>query len=102
MLSINPSSFEWDEAKARINLSMHGVSFLEASTVFFDAAARVADDARHSIDEQRFFIVGHSAKGRILAVSYCHRGEGALIRIISARKATRIECETYWRNLHAR
>lgn len=101
MFRLRPSSFEWDEGKAEANLSKHGVSFMEASTVFFDGAARIVDDTRHSVDEDRFFIVGHSVRGRILAVSFCYRGEGTLIRIISAREATRTERGAYWRHLHA-
>ena len=79
--------FTWDEAKARTNTSKHGVSFDEAQTAFFDERARVIDDPDHSDDEDRFILLGMSAKPRLLIVVYAYRGRDAKIRIISARKA---------------
>jgi hypothetical protein len=89
--------FEWDEAKAGINLSKHGVSFLEAQTVFLDPLARVFDDELHSVGELREIIVGHSSDGRLLLVSFAEREIG-LVRIISARRATRRERSDYEEN----
>lgn len=78
--------FEWDEAKATINLKIHGVSFNEAVEVFFDPNAVEGFDAEHSKEENRFYIIGFSSR-RLLYVVYAERIEGDVIRIISARKA---------------
>ena len=94
--------FEWDDAKAETNVSKHGVGFGEATSVFDDPYARVIDDPDHSWDEERFIILGMSMWSRELVVSHCYRGEeGDIIRIISARKATRNEAKQYWRYVHA-
>ena len=89
--------FEWDETKAKTNLSKHGVSFQEAQTVFLDPLARIFDDELHSVDELREIIVGHSSDGRLLLVSFTEREIG-LVRIISARRATRRERNDYEEN----
>jgi uncharacterized DUF497 family protein len=85
--------FEWDENKAAKNLSKHGVSFQEAKTVFNDPLYIDFYDPDHSIDEQRYLIVGESNKGRLLIVSYTERKDS--IRLISARLVTRTEREAY-------
>jgi uncharacterized DUF497 family protein len=85
--------FEWDDAKARANKRNHGVSFEEGTTVF-DAGHSLLDfDYEHSIAEDRFMIVGHSARGRLLAVWHTYRDP--LIRIIGARLATATERKAY-------
>jgi hypothetical protein len=89
--------FDWDSRKARANLEKHGVSFEEAQTVFLDEFARLLDDPDHSADEDRFLILGFSFQARCLIVSHCYRGSDTVIRLISARKATVREEETYWR-----
>ncbi|HNB51022.1 MAG TPA: BrnT family toxin [Anaerolineales bacterium] len=87
-------NFEWDESKARLNLTKHaGVSFSEAKTVFDDEFSVTIHDPQHSIEEERFVDIGRSAKGRILVVVYTERGTN--IRIISARKATLTERRIY-------
>ncbi len=85
--------FEWDAAKAAANLAKHGVSFEEATTVFRDPLSFTIVDPRHSLGEERFAILGVSARGRLLAVFYTDRGGRA--RLISARPATRRERGTY-------
>lgn len=85
--------FEWDGNKAASNLSKHGVSFDEARTVFDDTFYIDFYDPDHSYDEQRYIIVGQSVQSRLLVVSYTERGN--VIRLISARRATRKERETY-------
>ena len=85
--------FEWDKNKAAYNLSKHGVSFDEASTVFDDTLYVDFYDPDHSYDEHRYIIVGESAQNRVLIVSYTERGDA--IRLISARKATPKEREMY-------
>ena len=81
--------FEWNPAKAAGNLAKHGVSFEEAATVFGDPLGRIVDDPRHSADEPRHVLLGHSKRHRLLAVMFTERAE--VIRLISARKATRRE-----------
>ena len=61
-------SFEWDENKNRINQAKHKVSFEEAQTVFYDEQALVIDDPEHSEEEERFIILGMSAKANLLIV----------------------------------
>jgi len=90
-------NFEWDENKARINQQKHGVSFEEAATVFDDADALQIFDPDHSEAEDRFIMLGMSAVLRILVVCHCYRADDNIIRIISARKATRNESSTYER-----
>ena len=86
-------SFEWDLRKASGNLAKHRVSFEEASSVFGDPLARIAEDPRHSIREQRWVILGLSNLPRMLAVMFTERGDA--IRIISARRATSRERKSY-------
>lgn len=100
MLAIFGVSFAWDPKKNRANILKHGVTFEEASTVFSDAYARIIADPDHSDDEERFVILGMSRKGRMLIVCHCYREKGNVIRIISAREATKTEGKTYWRYCH--
>jgi uncharacterized protein len=87
--------FEWDESKNRLNRKRHGVSFLEAQTVFLDDNALLIDDPDHSVDEVRFLLLGLSSSLRLLVVCHCVREAGNVIRIISARKADRSERSAY-------
>ena len=89
--------FEWDKNKAVANLKKHRVSFDEARTVFGDPLARIFDDEDHSADESREIIIGHSIAARLLLVSFTERSE--VIRIISARQATRLERKDYEENI---
>jgi len=93
---MNGLSFEWDENKNRINRRKHGVSFEEAKTVFYDDAALVIDDPEHSEEEERFIILGLSRRANLLVVCHCCRASETVIRIISARKATKTEAGYYW------
>ena len=85
--------FIWDPAKSKHNEAKHGINFEEAKTAFQDDYFVAFVDPDHSIEEHRFILVGRSAEGRILVVSYTERGRS--IRIISAREATRRERITY-------
>ncbi|MCM1266654.1 MAG: BrnT family toxin [Bacteroidales bacterium] len=87
--------FEWDENKNRINKVKHGIDFEEAKTVFYDDYAIVFDDPDHSAEEDRFLILGTSQQENLCIVSHCYRGKDEIIRIISARKATRNETKIY-------
>ena len=94
---MNDLKFDWDKSKAGLNKKKHGVSFEEAVTVFYDDDALVFHDPDHSASEDRFCMVGLSFRTRILLVSHCLRESDSLIRIISARKATKQEAEKYWK-----
>ena len=87
--------FEWDENKNQINQRKHGVSFSEANTVFYDEEALVIDDPEHSEQEDRFIILGLSNKANLLIVCHCYRESDTVIRLISARKATKTESKYY-------
>ena len=90
--------FEWDPNKNEINKKKHGISFEEAKTVFYDEYAILFDDPDHSEDEDRFIILGLSQRENLCIVSHCYRGTDELIRIISARKATKTETRYYASN----
>ena len=87
--------FEWNPVKAAANLKKHRVSFYEAATVFGDALSVTVPDLDHSIDQDRYIMVGLSDHSRLLIVAYAERGDR--IRIISARELTRTEREAYER-----
>ncbi len=87
--------FEWDEQKNRANRAKHKVWFEEAQTVFEDPRGRVFYDRDHSEDEDRFVVLGLSFATRLLIVVHCYREADSIVRIISARKATRKEAKTY-------
>ena len=89
--------FSWDRKKNESNKHKHGVSFEEAETVFYDENAVEFHDPDHSEDEDRFIMLGLSVKLRVLVVCHCLREHGSVIRIISARKATRTEAKNYRR-----
>ena len=91
----NELKFEWDSNKNRINIDKHGVSFEEASTVFYDECGILFDDPDHSEDEERFNLIGFSTSLKLLIVCHCYRESNSTIRIISARKATKNEGEQY-------
>lgn len=85
--------FEWDDKKARTNVRKHGVSFDEALSVFFDPFAETISDPDHSEGERRFVSLGRTIKGRLVVVS--HTDKNDVVRIISAREATRHERKSY-------
>ncbi|HMO50663.1 MAG TPA: BrnT family toxin [Kiritimatiellia bacterium] len=87
--------FEWDDTKSRDNARKHGVTFAEAQTVFFDENAVEFFDDEHSTHEDQFLLLGLSSKLRVLLVCHCLRESGSVIRIISARKATKNERGLY-------
>ena len=89
--------FEWDEAKNLANIRNHGISFIEAQSVFADEYALLIADPHHSEDEDRFLLLGLSGKLRVLVVCHCFEVNERLIRIISCRKANRKETTRYRR-----
>lgn len=88
----------WDPAKAQSNLAKHGVSFAQAATVLLDPLALTVFDTVHSEDEERWFTLGQSSDGALLAVAHTWRVASpisAQVRVISARRATRRERDQY-------
>ncbi|HVS21576.1 MAG TPA: BrnT family toxin [Pyrinomonadaceae bacterium] len=90
--------FEWDDEKAVANLEKHGVSFGEATEVFYDPNGLEDYYAGHSSEDARFFIIGLSSR-RLLYVVYAERAVD-VVRIISARKANKAEREIYERRIN--
>ena len=87
--------YSWDDNKEKKNRRKHWVTFKEAITVFDDDDALYKSDPDHSQDEERFIIIGRSARDNLLVVCHCYRENDAVIRIISARKATSMESIEY-------
>jgi uncharacterized DUF497 family protein len=87
--------FAWNEKKAASNQKKHGVSFAEAQTVFDDGEALLIGDPDSAKYEERFLLLGVSAALTMLVVCHCYLESDELIRIISARKATKTESATY-------
>ncbi len=87
--------FEWEEEKAQSNIKKHHISFDEAQSVFYDDFALQFFDEEHSVSEARFLILGRSCESNLLMICHCEREEGNVIRIISARKATKNESQYY-------
>ena len=89
------TSFEWDALKQKANSTKHGISFEEAKTVFSNPHARIIHDPDHSSEEDRFILLGMSQKMNILVICHCYKQTDEIIRIISARKASKIESKYY-------
>ena len=87
--------FEWDTRKNLSNIEKHGIPFKEAATVFGDDNADIIEDERNYDEEQRFRVVGLSKNTRLLTVIHCYREAETVIRIISARRATKAETGDY-------
>lgn len=85
----------WDTVKAELNLKKHNVSFEEAKSVFYDDKAIEFFDTGHSEEESRFLLLGMSDHFRLLLIVHCYREDESVIRIISARKATKNENKHY-------
>ena len=87
--------FDWDASKAALNLKKHDVSFDEAQSAFYDDFAMQFFDEDHSDHEDRFLLLGMSSEANLLLICHCERADGGVIRIISARKATKRESAFY-------
>ena len=94
MIEINNQIFDWDKSKNLTNISKHGIPFKLAATVFSDSAAVYLDDNKHSYQEERFIVIGVCKNLNLLAVCHCYKDKD-IIRIISARKANKIETKIY-------
>ncbi len=93
---MNNIRFEWDQNKNRENIKKHKISFKEAQTIFYDENARFISDPEHSDYEERFIILGISYGLRILVVVHTYKENDEVVRIISARKATKSEIKYYY------
>lgn len=91
--------FDWNYCKNETNKKKHGISFEEAKTAFFDERAVVFDDPEHSEKEDRFLLLGMSENANLCIVCHCYRESDTVIRLISARKATKKESERYARGI---
>lgn len=90
--------FSWDPLKAQTNIAKHGVTFVQAATVMLDPLALTLFDVSHSQAEERWFTLGVSSEGQLLAIAHTYRPTGSTkveVRIISARQATRNERQQY-------
>lgn len=87
--------FDWDSEKNISNFKKHGVWFEEAQTVWSDERSVEFFDPEHSTEEDRFMRIGHSTSHKLLLVVFCEKESGAIVRIISARKATSTERKQY-------
>ena len=92
---MNDIRFTWDVQKDRENQNKHGVSFEEAKSTFYDENARLIHDLDHSDSEERFILLGLSYKLRIILVVHCYYEDEFIIRIISAREASKNEQKQY-------
>lgn len=95
MVEIGGKFFDWDAKKNLINIEKHGVSFKMAASSFFDPSDVIVDDDTHSQDEDRFVLIDTNKYNKLLTVCHCYRGDGNVIRIISARKPNQVEQEIY-------
>ncbi len=87
--------FDWDEGNSRKSVEKHGVGQGEAEQIFFNDPLLVVEDVRHSVHEPRLQALGRTDTGRMLHVTFTLRGEGRLIRVISARTMHRKERVRY-------
>lgn len=97
-MTVTKLDITWDPAKARTNLDKHGVSFADAASVLLDPLALTIFDAAHSLEEERWFTLGTSTGGALLALAHTFQTTGprrATVRLISARHATRQERRHY-------
>ena len=93
--SLQDHYFSWNKEKNLTNIRKHGIPFKEAATVFLDPNATLIGDDAHSNDEERYIVIGMSKKLNMLMVCHCYRNDGEMIRLISARTATKEEQKLY-------
>jgi len=83
--------FIWDDRKNKLNYQKHNITFEEAATVLVDMDTEYLEDSKHSNEEERFIAIGFSANDGLLTVCHCYRDTDLVIRIFSARRATKPE-----------
>lgn len=91
MFKLGKVKFEWDDEKEQLNKNKHKITFSEAATIFLNAPLQVFFDPDHSNSEDHFIAIGISIHSRTLVVVHCESQSGTIVRIISARKATKCE-----------
>jgi len=87
--------FDWDDGNSRKSTDKHGISQAEAEQVFFNEPLLLLEDVKHSTYEPRFHALGRTDEDRLLHISFTLRGEGRLVRVISARDMHRKERDRY-------
>ncbi|MFZ5930354.1 MAG: BrnT family toxin [Pseudomonadota bacterium] len=87
--------FDWDDGNSRKNAGKHGVSQAEAEQIFFNDPLLLIEDEKHSLIEPRFHALGRTDDHRLLHATFTLRGDGQLIRVISARGMHRKERTRY-------
>ena len=97
IFDLEGQTFIWDKVKANDDIEKHGISFEEAASVFVIDGAEEFEDEEHSDDEDRLIVIGLSKELRVLTVIHCWREDETIIRIISARKATKLEQQLWMR-----
>lgn len=96
MIDLNQiAGFDWDDGNSRKSADKHDVSQAEAESIFFNDPLIVVEDAKHSSEEERFHALGRTAQERLLHITFTLRGDGTLIRVISARDMNRKEQRFY-------
>jgi uncharacterized DUF497 family protein len=91
MIRFGKVRFEWDEEKNKLNKSKHKIDFAEAATIFLNTPLQIFFDPDHSESEDRYIAIGISIHNRTMVVIHCESHSGTIVRIISARKATKRE-----------
>jgi len=89
------TQFVWDSDKSKMNYQKHRITFEEAATLFLDDDTEYLEDKKHSNYEERYIAIGFSESDSILTVCHCLRANNLVIRIFSARKATKQERKKY-------
>ena len=94
--SLRNYRFDWDPQKNDVNVRKHGISFEDAQSTFYDDDALLLFDDEHSSEsEERFVLIGADFSARMLMVCHCYRNGDSIVRIFSARKATKHEIRMY-------
>lgn len=91
MIQIGKVKFEWNDEKNDQNKKKHNVDFREAITIFLNTPIRIFFDPDHSENEDRYVAIGISINSKTLVVVHCESHDGMVVRVISARKATKQE-----------
>jgi uncharacterized DUF497 family protein len=89
------AGFDWDDGNSRKSADKHDVSQAEAESIFFNDPLIVVEDSSHSREERRFHALGKTLHERSLHVTFTLRGNGTLIRVVSARDMNRKERRFY-------
>jgi uncharacterized DUF497 family protein len=101
-VDIGAITFEWDTSKNSTNLIKHGITFEDSVYAFLDPFGIIIPDPDHSIDEERFILIGRDSRKRLQVICHSYRGNEETIRIISVRSATKKEKNVYGGNLNAK